>query len=163
MRTGRRTLRWALLGLVAAAALVLAASSRAVTDWLWFAELGYPVFPGTFKPLSEMPRAVRDHVRYPEDLFRLQASILTRYHMTNPQVFYNQEDVWELPRELYESAEVDMEPYYVITRFGLIRRAAAIFEEARRLAGSGDWPGYGRALEQLGAVLEQLSDAARTP
>jgi len=46
---------------------------------------------------------------------------------------------------------------------GLIRRAAALFEEARRLAGSGDWPGYGRALEQLGAVLEQLSDAARTP
>lgn len=292
------------------------------------------VFPGTFKPLSEMPRALRDHVRYPEDLFRLQASILTRYHMTNPQVFYNQEDVWELPRELYESAEVDMEPYYVITRLpgeereefilmlpftplgkgnmvawlaarsdgdaygqlvlyrfgkqdvtfgpmqfearvnqdveisreltlwsqqgsrairgnliivpvgdtllyveplflqaergeipelkqviagtgdrlvmrptlaealaalagvsdgspagressppppgrgseagplelalpedvaGLIRRAAALFEEARRLAGSGDWPGYGRALEQLGAVLEQLSDAARTP
>src|SRR5690606_10561064 len=121
------------------------------------------VFPGTFKPLSEMPRALRDHVRYPEDLFRLQASILTRYHMTNPQVFYNQEDVWELPREFYESAEVDMEPYYVITRFGLIRRAAAIFEEARRLAGSGDWPGYGQALEQLGAVLEQLSDAARTP
>ena len=53
-------------------------------------------------------------IRYPEDLFRLQL-VLTRYHMTNPQVFYNQEDVWELPREIYERSEIEMEPYYVIT------------------------------------------------
>lgn len=74
------------------------------------------LYPGVFKPISEMPAELREHVRYPEDLFRLQASILTRYHMTNPQVFYNQEDVWELPREIYERTEVEMEPYYVITR-----------------------------------------------
>ena len=74
------------------------------------------LYPGVFKPIAEMPEELRRHVRYPEDLFRLQASVLTRYHMTNPQVFYNQEDVWELPREIYERTEVEMEPYYVITR-----------------------------------------------
>src|SRR5690606_18126098 len=74
------------------------------------------IFPGVFKPLSAMPEDLRRHLRYPEDLFRLQAQVLTRYHMTNPQVFYNQEDVWELPKEVYERSEVEMEPYYVITR-----------------------------------------------
>ena len=63
-----------------------------------------------------MPEDLRRHLRYPEDIFRLQAQVLTRYHMTNPQVFYNQEDVWELPKEVYERSEVEMEPYYVITR-----------------------------------------------
>lgn len=74
------------------------------------------IYPGVFKPISEMPEDLRRHIRYPEDLFRLQASVLTRYHMTNPQVFYNQEDVWELPKEVYERTEVEMEPYYVITK-----------------------------------------------
>lgn len=74
------------------------------------------LYPGVFKPISQMPEDLRRHVRYPEDLFRLQASVLTRYHMTNPQVFYNQEDVWELPKEVYERSEIEMEPYYVISR-----------------------------------------------
>ena len=73
------------------------------------------IYPGVFKPLQEMPADLLRHIRYPEDLFRLQATVLTRYHMTNPQVFYNQEDVWELPREIYERSEIEMEPYYVIT------------------------------------------------
>ena len=74
------------------------------------------IFPGTFKPIDEMPASLRAHVRYPEDLFVVQATVLTRYHMRNPQVFYNQEDVWEMPREIYEQREVAMQPYYVITR-----------------------------------------------
>lgn len=74
------------------------------------------IYPGVFKPISAMPEDLRRHLRYPEELFRLQAQVLTRYHMTNPQVFYNQEDVWELPKEVYERSEVEMEPYYVITR-----------------------------------------------
>lgn len=74
------------------------------------------IYPGVFKPISQMPEDLRRHLRYPEDIFRLQASVLTRYHMTNPQVFYNQEDVWELPKEVYERSEIEMEPYYVISR-----------------------------------------------
>ncbi len=72
------------------------------------------IFPGTFKPIAQMPDALRSHIRYPEDLFRVQAQVLARYHMTNPSVFYNQEDVWELPREVYEQRQVLMDPYYII-------------------------------------------------
>src|SRR5688572_7067226 len=80
------------------------------------------VFPTLFKPLSEMPQGLREHIRYPEDIFDLQAHIYATYHMTNPGVFYNKEDQWEVPS--LESAPVTdsrartvptlapMEPYY---------------------------------------------------
>lgn len=55
------------------------------------------IFPQTFKPLAEMPDNLRAHIRYPEDLFSLQTSIYTLYHMQDPKVFYNREDKWEIP------------------------------------------------------------------
>jgi uncharacterized membrane protein (UPF0182 family) len=74
------------------------------------------IFPGTFKPLSEMPQGIRAHVRYPEDIFALQASIFATYHMTQPAVFYNREDQWEVPTiEAGREAQA-MQPYYTIMR-----------------------------------------------
>ncbi len=71
-------------------------------------------FPTLFHPASEMPAGLRAHVRYPEGLFSLQTQALRAYHMTDARVFYNKEDYWNLPREVYqESAEV-MAPYYVL-------------------------------------------------
>ncbi|MBI4589376.1 MAG: UPF0182 family protein, partial [Candidatus Rokubacteria bacterium] len=55
-------------------------------------------FPGLLKPLSEMPEDLRSHLRYPEDLFTIQARKYATYHMTDPQVFYNKEDLWTIPR-----------------------------------------------------------------
>jgi len=52
------------------------------------------IFPTLFKPASEMPSGLRAHVRYPERLFRLQAQVYGLYHMTNPEVFFNREDLW---------------------------------------------------------------------
>ncbi len=49
------------------------------------------------RPLAEMPADLRQHVRYPEDIFQMQASVYATYHMTNPAVFYNKEDQWEAP------------------------------------------------------------------
>jgi uncharacterized membrane protein (UPF0182 family) len=76
------------------------------------------VFPGLLKPMAEMPSSLRQHVRYPEDIFLIQAEKFARYHMTNPQDFYNQEDEWRRP--LLESGQsqpsVSMEPYYTIMR-----------------------------------------------
>src|SRR5205823_8584577 len=57
-------------------------------------------FPGLFRPASEMPPTLRAHLRYPEDLLRLQALTLNRFHVTSPDVFYGQSDVWEIPTEL---------------------------------------------------------------
>lgn len=55
------------------------------------------IFPGTFKPLGEMPANLRNHIRYPRDLFRIQTAMYATYHMTDPKVFYNKEDLWEVP------------------------------------------------------------------
>jgi hypothetical protein len=55
------------------------------------------IFPGTFKPLSQMPQSLISHLRYPEDIFTLQTAVYTIYHMDDPQIFYNKEDQWEIP------------------------------------------------------------------
>ncbi len=73
------------------------------------------IFPNTFKPLSDMPVTLRNHIRYPEDLFRIQSERLMTYHMTDPQVFYNREDQWQIPNEIYGSEARQVEPYYLIT------------------------------------------------
>jgi uncharacterized membrane protein (UPF0182 family) len=75
------------------------------------------VFPGMFKPLTDMPESLRSHIRYPEDLFALQASVFTTYHMTEPAVFYNREDQWEVPAvDDSGDAQAVMQPYYTIMR-----------------------------------------------
>src|SRR3954468_17469310 len=55
------------------------------------------IFPGIFKPISEMPADVRRHVRYPGDLFRIQTALHATYHMTAPDAFYHREDQWQIP------------------------------------------------------------------
>ena len=73
-------------------------------------------FPGVFRDLSQLPANLKSHLRYPEDLFAIQASIYMNYHMTDPQVFYNQEDLWDLPQEKYAGEAVPFEPYYILMR-----------------------------------------------
>ena len=74
------------------------------------------IYPGVFKPMAEMPSELRAHIRYPEQLFLIQAEIFGTYHMTDPAVFYNREDVWAFPRESYEDVTGPMHPYYVNMR-----------------------------------------------
>jgi len=71
-------------------------------------------FPDLFQPLEAMPDVLRDHIRYPEDLFIVQTRQYLKYHMTDTQVFYNQEDLWEIPLEIFDSNQQLIEPYYVI-------------------------------------------------
>jgi len=74
------------------------------------------IFPGVFRPLSEIPEDLRRHLRYPEDIFSVQTYIYATYHMTNPQVFYNKEDLWQIPVIAGAGGEKPMEPYYTIMR-----------------------------------------------
>nr|WP_313885459.1 UPF0182 family protein [Desulfallas sp. Bu1-1] len=74
------------------------------------------IFPGVFKPLATMPGDLKKHIRYPVDLFTIQAQKYTVYHMTDTEVLYNQEDKWNMPTEKVYNEEVDMEPYYTITK-----------------------------------------------
>ncbi|MEH1846211.1 MAG: UPF0182 family protein [Nostoc sp.] len=73
------------------------------------------IFPEMFKPLSTMPVNLRSHTRYPVDFFKIQSQRLMTYHMTDPQVFYNREDQWQIPNEIYASETRAVEPYYLIT------------------------------------------------
>jgi uncharacterized membrane protein (UPF0182 family) len=76
------------------------------------------IFPDLLHPISEMPADLRLHVRYPEDILKIQASLYTTYHMTNPVVFYNKEDQWQVP--VLDSGgsqnSVQMQPYYTIMK-----------------------------------------------
>ncbi|MCL4541763.1 MAG: UPF0182 family protein [Chloroflexi bacterium] len=74
------------------------------------------IFPGLFHPLSQMPADFRAHLRYPEDLFDAQAQTMLLYHMTDPTVFYNREDVWSLPVEQVGGTRSQLQPYYVEIR-----------------------------------------------
>ncbi|HET9581313.1 MAG TPA: UPF0182 family protein [Gemmatimonadota bacterium] len=72
------------------------------------------IFPDLFQPASSMPDGLMAHLRYPEDLFTIQAEVLRAYHMQDPRVFYNREDMWNTPNEISQGQTAQMEPYYVL-------------------------------------------------
>jgi uncharacterized membrane protein (UPF0182 family) len=73
-------------------------------------------FPGLFKPLEAMPADLKAHIRYPLGMFAVQTKLYSTYHMRDPQVFYNKEDLWSIPKKVVEGHEAGMEPYYTIMR-----------------------------------------------
>ena len=74
------------------------------------------IFPNLFKPMAAMPQAIKNHIRYPVDLFSVQSKQLLTYHMTEPQVFYNREDLWRIPQEIYGGELQVVAPYYLIMK-----------------------------------------------
>src|SRR6266446_2044295 len=74
------------------------------------------IFPSLFKPFSAMPADLQKHVRYPEDLFLIQARLYQTYHMEAAEVFYNREDLWQFPRQPGGDGIATMAPYYIIMR-----------------------------------------------
>jgi uncharacterized protein len=71
------------------------------------------VYPNLFKSMKDAPPGLSKHFRHPVDFFSIQSQIFASYHMTDPAVFYNQEDLWKFPSELYADQLISMEPYYV--------------------------------------------------
>jgi len=114
------------------------------------------IFPGLFKPLEQMPPALRKHIRYPVDLLNIQSERLLTYHMEDPQVFYNREDLWRVPNEIYGSEQQPVEPYYLITKLPTEKSEEFIlllpFTPVGRnnliawIAGRSDDPDYGKLL-----------------
>jgi uncharacterized membrane protein (UPF0182 family) len=74
------------------------------------------IFPSLFKPFSAMPADLQKHIRYPEDLFLIQARLYQTYHMEAADVFYNREDLWQFPRQPGGGGIATMAPYYIIMR-----------------------------------------------
>jgi uncharacterized protein len=79
------------------------------------------IFPSLFKDASSMPAWLHKHVRYPELLFRLQAEVYGLYHMTNPQVFFNREDLWTVATETGSNANGDQTPQAMQPNFVLMK------------------------------------------
>src|SRR4029078_10290214 len=79
------------------------------------------MFPSLFEAQDRMPDFIRAHVRYPELLFRIQASLYSTYHVENEQVFYNREDVWTIAQQgraqQGQGSADAIEPFFVLTRF----------------------------------------------
>ncbi len=70
--------------------------------------------PGLFADRDEMPEGLEQHVRYPVGMLLTQGLVHARYHMTDPEVFYNQEDLWVRATEKYRGSVQPVEPYYVM-------------------------------------------------
>ena len=76
------------------------------------------IFPGLFKPFSQMPAGLQAHIRYPRDLFNLQAERFTYFHMTDPTTFFTRSDLWNIAKETQQASgeQVPIRPFYVIFR-----------------------------------------------
>ncbi|WP_284581688.1 UPF0182 family protein [Streptomyces sp. 2P-4] len=70
-------------------------------------------FPGTVKPKSEISKPLMDHLRYPQDLFKVQRELLTRYHVTDPQTFLSGSEAWAVPDDPTNKAGTAVPPYYL--------------------------------------------------
>ncbi len=115
------------------------------------------IFPGVFKPMSDMPADLRSHIRYPQSLFGIQANVYALYHMTDPQVFYNKEDLWRIPESFSEGETGQMTPYYTIMKLAEVGTQEEFilmvpFSPAKKqnmiawLAARCDEPNYGKLL-----------------
>ncbi len=120
-------------------------------------------FPELFKDASQMPAAVREHIRYPEMLLKVQATVYSLYHMADPQVFYNREDLWSVASQVTlsettkEQVTQPLEPNFVLMKLpGESSKIEFIeilpFTPAKRnnligwIAGRSDGADYGKAL-----------------
>lgn len=93
------------------------------TMWFYISDSEDPIiqtynkiFPDLFLPLDKMPQDLRSHLRYPVDMFNVQAGMYCAYHMQDAQVFYNKEDLWSIPKKVTEDTTRSMEPYYTIMK-----------------------------------------------
>ena len=116
------------------------------------------IYPSLFKPIAQMPQSLKDHLRYPEGLFSIQAQIFAIYHMTDADNFYNRTDAWRFANELQEQGQAKrpIEPYYVTTRLpGSDRKEFILFvpmtpaggerdNMVAWIAGRADAPDYGK-------------------
>jgi uncharacterized membrane protein (UPF0182 family) len=142
------------------------------------------IFPDLFKPFDGMPADLQNHIRYPKDLFKIQVDTYTKYHMDDVQVFYNQEDLWQIPDELYGDRRQEMEPYYIIIKLPEAQKEEFVlmtpFTPSKKdnmigwLAARSDLPHYGNLLAyklpkeklvygpmQIEARVDQQTDISR--
>ena len=117
------------------------------------------IFGELFKDIAEMPAGLKEHIKYPEDLYAVQTTMLEKYHVTNPSVFYNGEDVWEKSKLTGGTTEekVSQDPTTLFTSFGDSKELELVFTEYFTIKGKEnmvaivsarmDGENYGRLVE----------------
>jgi hypothetical protein len=153
--------------------------------WLYVSDPSDPLlrtwrraFPELFRPLGAMPPELLAHIQVPQSQFQVQAERLLRYHVTNVRTFYNGDDVWAIPQEIYGSATTAVRPYHVTVQLPGQNRPEFVlllpFTPLRRpnmvgwLAARNDPPHYGELFlvrfpqqrlllgpQQISALIEQ--------
>jgi len=141
-------------------------------------------FPDAFSDLAKLPDDLKKHLRYPDDLFTIQAEQYRFFHMTDPRVFYNQEDLWQFPIETYEDETHFMRPYYVLMKLPGSARLEYLLMTPFTPSGRGnmiawmaakcDFPDYGKMVvfklpkertiygpNQVDAMINQNTDISR--
>jgi uncharacterized membrane protein (UPF0182 family) len=98
--------------------IVIDAYNGTVDFYIWdpkdpIVEAYNRVYPGLFKNASQMPADIKEHVRYPKEIFEIQMQIFSEYHMTDPEVFYQREDVWQFPKTFVGQKSTEIRPYYL--------------------------------------------------
>jgi len=115
------------------------------------------IFPGIFEPMSAMPADLRAHIRYPEGFFAIQANKFATFHMTDPRVFYNKEDLWRVAQSAAPDRAGPLPPYYTIMKLAEVGTKEEFilmspFTPARKdnmiawMAARCDPPNYGKVL-----------------
>jgi hypothetical protein len=115
------------------------------------------LFPGVFHPLTDMPKDLLAHIRYPEEFFSVQANMYALFHMTDPRVFYNKEDLWRVAQSAAGGPGTTMTPYYNIMKLAEVGTREEFilmtpFTPARKdnmiawMAARCDDPNYGKVL-----------------
>ena len=153
--------------------------------WLYVSDPADPIlrtwrraFPELFQPLAAMPKALLAHIQVPQSQFNIQAERLLRYHVTDVRTFYNGDDVWSIPLEIYGSSNTPVRPYHVTVQLPGRQKPEFVlllpFSPLRRanmvgwLAARNDLPNYGQAAlvrfpqqrlllgpQQVSALIEQ--------
>lgn len=113
------------------------------------------IFPDLFERYDQMPEDIRAHLRFPQDLFTIQSQLYATYHIQDPQIFYNKEDLWNIPQR--DGQNID--PYYTVMRLPGEAREEFIlmipYTPAKRdnmaawLAARSDAPNYGKLVVYL--------------
>ncbi|MBD3320863.1 MAG: UPF0182 family protein, partial [Chitinivibrionales bacterium] len=112
------------------------------------------IFPGLLKPMGSMPDDIQAHIRYPVDFLVVQSQIYSTYHMEDPAVFYQREDVWQFATERYRDNFQTVDPYYVMVDYpeedGIVFSLIMPFTPRNKnvinawMAGICDMPDYGK-------------------
>lgn len=86
------------------------------------------VFPGTIKPRSDISPDLAAHLRYPEDLFKVQRALLAKYHVDDPVTFFSTSDFWDVPLDPNPTASSYQPPYYIVAKDLAANDSSASFQ-----------------------------------